>query len=85
MNRKRRRECARRLSKLDADLGALMAASAADGRPWSVHGMTGACRDCTATASLRGQGRGGAVRADIHHDPGCPAAAGTTPWAPVPL
>jgi hypothetical protein len=54
------------------------------GRPGIIGGLTGACRDCTATADLvllpghRSVG-------NIWHDDGCPAAAGITPWQPHPL
>lgn len=83
MNRRKRREAQRGLMRVEAALDRLMAASEADGRPWTLHGMTGACRDCGATATLRGQGRTGTVRVDINHDDGCPAAAGAVPWSPV--
>lgn len=81
MNRAQRR----RLSKLDTTVRNLMAASEADGKPWAIHGMTGACRDCTATATMRGQGRRGVVLAEIRHDPGCPASTGAVPWQPHPI
>ena len=85
MNRRERRQARRALSRVEAALRTLMDASEADGRPWSLHGMTHACRDCGATATLRGQGRTGTVYVDINHDEGCPAAAGTVPWSPVDL
>jgi hypothetical protein len=85
VNRHQRRAQARRQAKAAAGIRAVMSASEADGKPWHVHGMTDACRDCGATASLSGQGRNGQVLARIYHDDGCPASLGVTSWQPVPL
>jgi hypothetical protein len=79
------REQRRRLSKLDGDVRKLMAASERDGKPWSIHGMAGACSDCSATASMHGQGRSSLVVAQIFHDTGCPASRGVVEWQPEPL
>lgn len=83
VNRRARREIARRQRRFNAAAAALMDASEADGRPWHIYGMTDACRDCGATATLHGQGRSGPINLHIHHDHGCPAAAGVTDWQPV--
>jgi hypothetical protein len=49
------------------------------GLPGILHGLTGACRDCTADgAFLLLPGR--QVIVNIFHDTGCPAAAGVTEW-----
>ncbi|MGO9352180.1 MAG: hypothetical protein ACLP3C_15650 [Mycobacterium sp.] len=53
------------------------------GQPGRIHGLTGACRDCTATGALvllPGQ----LVIAHVFHQAGCPAANGITPWQPHP-
>lgn len=83
MNRRQRRDHQRRLSKIGSELDALMNASEADGKPWVIRGMSGACRDCGATGSMRGRGRHGTVVAEIRHDHGCPAARGLVDWKPV--
>ncbi len=56
----------------------------ATGRPGLVYGLTDACRDCTATGDLVLH-PGGRVVAHVHHDAGCPAAAGVTQWQPHPI
>ena len=80
MNRRQRREHARRRTRLGNAIETLMDASEADGRPWRIHGLTAACADCNGTAEMRGQGRHGPVVSHIHHEPGCPAANGITPY-----
>ena len=85
MNRRQRRDEARRQARAAAGIRAVMAASEADGKPWHVYGMTEACRDCGATASMHGRGRSGAVVAHIYHDDGCPASRGVTSWKPAAL
>lgn len=87
MNRRQRRRAERNSPgrRVQRALAQLQAASDADGRPWILHGMTEACVDCGATGSLSGQSGRRTVRFDVEHDPGCPAAAGITPWAPVEL
>jgi hypothetical protein len=51
------------------------------GRPGILHGLTGACRDCTATGDLVLYPDNRAV-GHIYHDDGCPAGAGITSWEP---
>ena len=56
------------------------------GRPGLIHGLTGACRDCTATGELvLLPGKRVVVVGHVWHDDGCPAATGITPWEPHPL
>jgi hypothetical protein len=52
------------------------------GQPGIIHGLTGGCMDCSATATLTLL-PGGQVIGDIFHDPFCPAAAGTIEWSPA--
>jgi hypothetical protein len=85
VNRSRRREIERRQAKVTAALNGVMDASTADGKPWHVYGMTGACSDCTATASMHGQGRNSPVMLQVNHDQSCPVARGTVTWQPVPI
>ena len=54
------------------------------GRPGIIHGLSGACADCTATGELVLL-PGRRVVGHIWHDDGCPAATGITPWQPHPL
>ena len=85
MNRKQRRSRERSLRKVDYALRSVMEKSENDGKPWCIKGMTGACSDCGAAASLHGQGQRGRVVAHIYHDEGCPAGRGVVEWKPVPL
>jgi hypothetical protein len=85
VNRHHRRAQARRQAKAAAGIRAVRAASEADGKPWTVYGLTEACRDCGAEASMHGQGINGAVSMRVYHDDGCPASLGVTSWQPVPL
>lgn len=80
MNRRQRRA----QDRVRNSINTICAASRADGTPWTLHGLTGACRDCTATASLTAL-PDGTVQGDIWHDDGCPAATGITPWQPHPI
>jgi hypothetical protein len=80
VNRRQRREHERQRRRLDQQIHAMLAAAHADGKPWAIRGLTGACADCDSVASIRGTPGTGMVWADIHHDESCPAYRGVTPW-----
>lgn len=84
MNRRQRRDHHRRLHRMHATINQICAAAHNDGTPWTLHGLTDACRDCGADATLTAL-PDGRVLADIFHDDGCPAHAGAVPWQPVPI
>jgi hypothetical protein len=46
MNRRHRREHDRRARRLTRQINAMLDAAHADGRPWSIQGLTNACADC---------------------------------------
>lgn len=83
MNRRERRE-AQRTDTTTRRLRALERSVEITGKPGVIHGLTDACRDCTAGGEvilLPGK----RIVSRVHHDRGCPAAAGITQWEPVPL
>lgn len=81
MNRRDRRN-AHRGHPLTRQLRALERRVESTGRPGVLHGLTGACRDCTAEGELVLL-PGNLVISRVFHDHGCPAAAGITDWQPV--
>ncbi len=83
MNRRHRRAQSRRQARVAADIRAVRAASEADGKPWIIYGLTDACRDCGAEASMHGQGTSGKVITRVYHDDGCPTSRGVISWQPV--
>ena len=83
MNRKQRRQ-ARSSDPMAKRIRALERRVESTGLPGLIHGMTDACRDCTAGGELILL-PGNRMVSRIFHDDGCPAAAGITQWAPVPL
>ena len=83
MNRKQRRQ-ARNTDPMARRLRALERRVESTGLPGLIHGMTDACRDCTAGGRMILL-PGGRVIAQVFHDDGCPALAGATTWEPVPL
>ncbi len=89
VNRRQRRgqhnAAQRRHQQFVDKLHRLQTAANKDGKPWRLHGLTGACRDCSATAAFTGQPHSRIVIAEIYHDQHCPAAAGITPWQPHPI
>ena len=83
MNRKQRRQ-AQRTDATTRRIRALERRVESTGLPGLIHGMTDACRDCTAGGELILL-PGNRMISRVFHDEGCPAAAGITQWAPVPL
>ena len=83
MNRKQRRQ-AQRTDATTRRIRALERRVESTGLPGLIHGMTDACRDCTAGGELILL-PGNRMVSRIFHDDGCPAAAGITQWEPVPL
>ena len=84
MNRRHRREHDRRARRLTRQINAMLDAAHADGRPWSIHGLTNACADCDSDATIHGTPGTGVVHADIHCDDSCPAYRGVTLWRVAP-
>lgn len=80
MSRRARREHDRRHRRLDRRIHAMLGAAYADGRPWRIDGLTGACVDCGAVGTIRGTPGSPTIWADIYHDSSCPAFRGVTPW-----
>jgi hypothetical protein len=83
MNRKQRRQ-AQRTDATTRRIRALERRVESTGLPGLIHGMTDACRDCTAGGELILL-PGNRMISRVFHDEGCPAAAGITQWEPVPL
>ena len=83
MNRKQRRQ-AQRTDATTRRIRALERRVESTGLPGLIHGMTDACRDCTAGGELILL-PGNRMISRVFHDDGCPAAAGVTQWEPVPL
>ena len=83
MNRRQRRQ-AQRTDATTRRIRALERRVASTGLPGLIHGMTDACRDCTAGGELILL-PGNRMISRVFHDEGCPAAAGITQWEPVPL
>lgn len=83
MNRRERRAAAAN-SSMSMRIRALERRVESTGLPGLIHGLTDACRDCTAEGELillpgkRAIGR-------VLHDDDCPALAGVTDWEAVPL
>jgi hypothetical protein len=65
VNRRQRRDHDRRRRRLDRQIHTLLDASARDGKPWAIHGLTDACADCDAVAAIRGTPGTGMIWADI--------------------
>ena len=79
-----RREQNRRRRRFPRQINDLLDAAHADGKPWSIHGLTGACADCDSVATIHGTPGTGVILTDIAHDDSCPAYHGVTPWRLVP-
>ena len=82
MNRRQRRQHRPRDPYSAKRIRALQHKVEATGQPGRIDGLTDACSDCTAAGAFLLL-PGGAVIAEIFHDPGCPAGAGTVRWAPA--
>ena len=54
MNRRDRREHERRQRRLTRQIHEMLDAAHADGKPWSIHGLTDACADCDSVATIHG-------------------------------
>ena len=83
MNRRQRRQ-AQRTDATTRRIRALERRVESTGLPGLIHGMTDACRDCTAGGELILL-PGNRMISRVFLDDGCPAAAGVTQWEPVPL
>ncbi len=83
MSRRDRRQ-AQRTDASTRRLRALERRVEATGKPGLIHGLTDACRDCTADGQLVLL-PGKRIVGRVFHDDGCPASAGITQWEPVPL
>jgi hypothetical protein len=82
MNRRQRRASARSATR--RRIRQLERTVQSTGQPGVIHGLTRACRDCSAEGALVLLPGGDAI-GHVYHDDGCPAAAGITPWQPHSL
>ena len=82
MNRRERRRYKPRDPNSAKRMRELQSRVESTGQPGRIHGLTDACRDCTAEGELILL-PGRRIVGHVYHDDGCPAATGAVDWQPV--